>query len=80
MNKVAQLQIEFIAMMEVLDMYDGAWVISVFPEHDARVHGAVWVHDGKDTPPTMFLSDELYSLYCASEGVENTNAMPASGE
>lgn len=78
MVKFAALQIEFIAMMEVFDMYNGAWIISVFPENDARSQGATWEHDGTDTPPIIFMSDSLYSLYCASEGMVNENLRPGN--
>lgn len=74
-----ELQTAFFDMMEILDMYRDGWIITVFPDHDPRVDSAAFVHDGSETPPTMYMSDSLYALYCYSIGTENTNVRPGKG-
>ena len=54
-----------------------SWVISVFADNDPRVQGNAWGIEEGDAP-IMFLSDDLYALYCASLGIENLNQRKAS--
>lgn len=80
MSDFATLQIAFFEMMTVLDMYRDSWIITVFPDNDARVQGAEWVNDMSDTPPVMYLSDTLYDLYCSDCGMRNEHQRKAAGE
>lgn len=73
MTSLAQLQMAFFGMMSVLDGCDDAWIITVFPDNDPRAHSREWIDDQSDTVPVMYMSDELYGMYCASVGMKNEN-------
>lgn len=67
-----ELQRAFFDMLTEIENYGEGWVITVFDNGDPRVHGAAWVADMKP-PPVMYMSDDLYSLYCAEVGIKNEN-------
>lgn len=71
--ELSELQAAFFEMTEALGLYVDGWIITVFPDFDPRVHGAVWLIDMSNPPPTMYMSDSLYAMYCASIGMKNEN-------
>lgn len=74
MANLAAIQAAFHDMQRALNRYGDGWIITVFPDGDSRVHGSAWVDTGYgNPPPTMWMSDEIYSMYCASIGIKNEN-------
>lgn len=70
--RLVELQVAFHEMEAALNEYGDAWIITVFPDNDPRVQGGSWqITDRDNPPPTMWMSDDLYALYCASVGMVN---------
>lgn len=71
-EEMKALQAAFEEMKFQLESYTGDWIISVYGDASDYVPGTTWhVEDG--TPPVMYMSDQLYDLYCRSIGMENAN-------
>lgn len=69
MTTLSELQTAFYEMYSLIAQRDG-WILTVFEsDNDPRVHSAEWVRDGD----VVYMSDPLYSMYCAEIGMKNEN-------
>jgi hypothetical protein len=77
-EEMKTLQAAFEEMKFELDQYTDGWIISVYEDASDYVNGVTWhVEDG--VPPVLFMSDQLYDMYCKSIGMKNENFRPGKG-
>jgi hypothetical protein len=69
------LQAAFEEMKFELDQYTDGWIISVYEDASDYVNGVTW-HVEQGVPPILFMSDQLYDMYCKSVGMKNENVRP----
>lgn len=71
-----ELQHAFFDLTGALDQLGDCYrIFTVFCDRDPRVQGADWKIEPAPVgqPVVITMSDSLYALFCASEGIENQN-------
>jgi hypothetical protein len=77
-EEMKALQAAFEEMKFELDQYTDGWIISVYEDDSDYVNGVTW-HVESGVPPILFMSDQLYDMYCKSIGMKNENVRPGKG-
>lgn len=78
-EEMKALQAAFEEMKFQLEQHTEGWIISVYGDASDYVNGTTWNVEAGN-PPIMYMSDQLYDMYCKSIGMENANVRPAGNE